>query len=109
MTAILDVFLEGIAKLNTSRYRHLSRQVFRPHHRAAVVKRAYVELRERAPYLKRLAFWTIRAEEAAEGKVVVIDPFKCQVGCSSCANVCAPRAITFPPRGMLDAYRPGGR
>jgi hypothetical protein len=31
-----------------------------------VVKRAYVELRERAPYLKRLAFWTIRAEEATE-------------------------------------------
>jgi hypothetical protein len=30
-----------------------------------VVKRAYVELRERASYLKRLAFWTIRAEEAA--------------------------------------------
>ena len=24
-----------------------------------MVKRAYVELRERAPYLKRLAFWTI--------------------------------------------------
>jgi hypothetical protein len=32
----------------------------------AVVKRAYVELRERVAYLKRLAFWTIRAEEAAE-------------------------------------------
>ena len=32
----------------------------------AVVKRAYVELRERAPYLKRLAFWTIRAESAAQ-------------------------------------------
>jgi hypothetical protein len=31
----------------------------------AVVKRAYVELRERAPYLKRLAFWTIPAEVAA--------------------------------------------
>jgi hypothetical protein len=31
-----------------------------------VVKRAYVELRERVGYLKRLAFWTIRAEEAAE-------------------------------------------
>jgi hypothetical protein len=30
-----------------------------------VVKLAYVELRERAPYLKRLAFWTIRAEGAA--------------------------------------------
>jgi hypothetical protein len=35
-------------------------------HRVAVVKRAYVELRERAPYLKRLAFWTIRAEDAAQ-------------------------------------------
>jgi hypothetical protein len=31
-----------------------------------VVKRAYVELRERVDYLKRLAFWTIRAESAAE-------------------------------------------
>ena len=31
----------------------------------AVVKQAYVELRERVDYLKRLAFWTIRAEEAA--------------------------------------------
>ncbi|MBN1811275.1 MAG: PIG-L family deacetylase [Anaerolineae bacterium] len=31
----------------------------------AVVKRAYVELRERVDYLKRLAFWTIRAEETA--------------------------------------------
>jgi hypothetical protein len=31
----------------------------------AVVKRAYVELRERVDSLKRLAFWTIRAEEAA--------------------------------------------
>ena len=30
-----------------------------------MVKRAYVELRERVHYLKRLAFWTIRAEEAA--------------------------------------------
>ena len=30
-----------------------------------MVKRAYVELRERVSYLKRLAFWTIRAEEAA--------------------------------------------
>ena len=46
---------------------------------------------------------------ASEGKVMVIEPFKCQVGCSSCANVCAPKAITFPPRSMLDAYRPGGR
>lgn len=32
----------------------------------AVVKRAYVELRERAPYLKRLAFYTMTQEEVAE-------------------------------------------
>jgi hypothetical protein len=31
----------------------------------AVVKRAYVAMRERVSYLKRLAFWTIRAEETA--------------------------------------------
>lgn len=48
-------------------------------------------------------------EETSDGKVQVVEPFKCQVGCSSCANVCPPRAITFPPRRMLDGFRPGGR
>jgi LmbE family N-acetylglucosaminyl deacetylase len=32
----------------------------------AAVKRAYVELRERAPFLKRLAFYTITEEEAGQ-------------------------------------------
>jgi LmbE family N-acetylglucosaminyl deacetylase len=36
----------------------------------AVVKRAYVELRERAPYLKRLAFYTITEEDAAQSEWV---------------------------------------
>ena len=36
----------------------------------AVVKRAYVELRERAPYLKRLAFYTITEEEAGQAEWV---------------------------------------
>jgi NAD-dependent dihydropyrimidine dehydrogenase PreA subunit len=40
-----------------------------------------------------------------DGKVWVADPFACVVGCSSCANVCQPKAITFPPRSMLDAYK----
>ena len=31
-----------------------------------MVKRAYVELRERAPYLERLAFWTLPEEAAAK-------------------------------------------
>ena len=41
------------------------------------------------------------------GKVEVVEPFKCVVGCSSCATICEPRAITFPPRAILDTFRPG--
>ena len=48
-------------------------------------------------------------EVAEDGRVTVVEPFKCQVGCSSCVNVCPPRAITFPPRSMLDTFRPGRR
>lgn len=53
--------------------------------------------------------WRLCASHAlvpVEGKAVVEDPFRCVVGCSSCANVCRPGAITFPPRSMLDAYPP---
>jgi NAD-dependent dihydropyrimidine dehydrogenase PreA subunit len=39
-----------------------------------------------------------------EGKVEVVDPFACVVGCSSCANLCKPDAIIFPPRSMLADY-----
>ena len=41
----------------------------------------------------------------ADGKVWVADPFACVAGCSSCAAVCKPKAITFPPRSMLEVYR----
>lgn len=56
--------------------------------------------------LEFCSFGVFQATE--DSKVTVVEPFKCQVGCSSCVNVCPPRAITFPPRSMLDAFRPGG-
>ena len=37
-------------------------------------------------------------------KVILVDPFACVVGCSSCATICKPRAITFPPRSGDDIY-----
>jgi NAD-dependent dihydropyrimidine dehydrogenase PreA subunit len=44
----------------------------------------------------------------SDGKVGVVEPFGCVVGCSSCADICKPGAITFPPRTILDTFRPGG-
>lgn len=41
---------------------------------------------------------------AGKGKVRVADPFACVVGCSSCATACRPKAITFPPLSLLEAY-----
>jgi ferredoxin len=34
--------------------------------------------------------------------VRVESPFACVVGCSLCASICEPRAITFPPLSYLD-------
>lgn len=45
-------------------------------------------------------------EEQADGKVAVVEPFLCRVGCSSCAAVCEPEAILFPPYDLLKDYRP---
>ena len=38
------------------------------------------------------------------GIVQVADLFACVVGCSSCANVCKPDAISFPSRSVLDSF-----
>ena len=57
--------------------------------------------------LKFCSFGVYRA--TPDGKVIVAEPFRCQVGCNMCANACPPRAISFPPRTTLDTYRPGGR
>ena len=35
------------------------------------------------------------------GKVIVVDPFNCLVGCDACVRVCTRGAIRFPPRETL--------
>ncbi|MBN1934482.1 MAG: hypothetical protein JW934_07440 [Anaerolineae bacterium] len=56
--------------------------------------------------LRFCSFGVYRA--TPDGKVAVVEPFRCQVGCSMCVNACPPRAISFPPHTILDAYRPIG-
>ena len=34
-------------------------------------------------------------------KTMVINPFNCVVGCSSCSGLCKENAITFPPLTIL--------
>lgn len=38
-------------------------------------------------------------------KVIVANPFNCEVGCSICAAKCKPKAIIFPPLSSLELYR----
>jgi len=47
-------------------------------------------------------------QQQSEGKVQVVEPLLCKVGCSSCAAVCNPKAILFPPHWMLRDFRPIG-
>jgi NAD-dependent dihydropyrimidine dehydrogenase PreA subunit len=41
---------------------------------------------------------------AESGSVQVVEPLKCQVGCSGCVRCCKPGAITFPPQEILEAF-----
>ena len=34
-------------------------------------------------------------------KTLIAEPYKCVVGCSSCASLCAEGAISFPPLTVL--------
>jgi NAD-dependent dihydropyrimidine dehydrogenase PreA subunit len=36
-----------------------------------------------------------------DGLVRVVQPLNCVVGCDACARLCAHKAITFPPRNIL--------
>ncbi len=48
-------------------------------------------------------------EATKDGKVEVVEPFLCIVGCCMCKSACDPRAILMPERSMLDQYRHGQR
>ncbi len=39
--------------------------------------------------------------DEANDKTVVVQPFKCVVGCSTCAGMCKEGAISFPPLTIL--------
>jgi NAD-dependent dihydropyrimidine dehydrogenase PreA subunit len=44
-------------------------------------------------------------EQDEDGKVVVVEPFLCIVGCCFCKSACDPQAILMPNREMLDQLR----
>ena len=44
-------------------------------------------------------------KKTADGKVIVVDPFDCIVGCCFCKSPCLPKAIMMPNKDMLDSYR----
>jgi NAD-dependent dihydropyrimidine dehydrogenase PreA subunit len=52
--------------------------------------------------LRFCAFGVLAASD--DGKVEVVEPFKCQVGCSACTQICKPEAIAFPPREVLEPF-----
>jgi NAD-dependent dihydropyrimidine dehydrogenase PreA subunit len=45
-------------------------------------------------------------ERDENGKVIVVDPFSCIVGCCFCKSVCNPKALLFPSQELLNNYRP---
>jgi NAD-dependent dihydropyrimidine dehydrogenase PreA subunit len=44
-----------------------------------------------------------------DGKVEVIEPFLCIVGCCFCKSACDPKAILMPDRSILDTFTHGQR
>ncbi len=42
----------------------------------------------------------------ANGKVLVVEPFMCIVGCCFCKSVCDPKALMFPTKELLNNFRP---
>ncbi|MFW5714468.1 MAG: 4Fe-4S dicluster domain-containing protein [Brevefilum sp.] len=48
-------------------------------------------------------------EKTDDGKVAVMEPFLCIVGCCFCKSACDPEAILMPQKEMLDSFRHGQR
>ena len=45
----------------------------------------------------RVYIWDEKTE-----KPKVVYPLRCVVGCSGCAQICKPKAISFPPKSIID-------
>jgi len=43
--------------------------------------------------------------DEAQNKTVVVEPFQCVVGCSTCAGMCKEKAISFPLLTVLQNLR----
>lgn len=48
-------------------------------------------------------------EATEDGKVEVLEPFLCIVGCCFCKSACDPKAILMPDRSILDNFTHGQR
>lgn len=48
-------------------------------------------------------------EVMKDGKVEVVEPFLCIVGCCFCKSACDPKAILMPDRSILDQFQHGQR
>lgn len=44
-------------------------------------------------------------ERDSKGRIVVVEPFQCMVGCCFCKSVCEPHALLFPSQELLNNYR----
>lgn len=47
----------------------------------------------------------VYAWDGDRGHPIVVKPYNCVVGCSSCAAQCPSEAIKFPPLSILKQYR----
>jgi len=54
-----------------------------------------------------VSFCPNKVYRMGEGKVEVVNPYGCEVGCSECVSKCSEHAISFPSlTGLVEILRP---